>query len=556
MPTRRAVLGMLAGGTASLLVPVPSRASDGSYDVSYLWAPDLDAVLDYRDEVAGALGPEVARDLTIVRGRSGNWGLIYDRKGTDLATARKVAAAHDRLLRGALGGNEPLATTIRDEGYTRSHNVAYGAPTSLAKARERFDVVARMLGPDVHSRLVIEEPSAGAFVVVYKRHGDAAGTAKVAARHAALLRAQRIDATVVPERHLVAVWGSASSEAEPAAVAASAPSGQSATGGGVPVAAAVGAAMTGVQAATKVVAHREADAPAAAPAPAAPPAAAPNPSPAAEAPRAPSALALPAAVATPVRDAINAHVQDLRRRGLLAADETTSWYVHALDDDRTWVALNAERELQCASMMKPYVALAFLHKVEDGELTYDDEAKLRLASMIQRSSNTSTNWAIAKVGGPAAVQKLLTTHYGELFPETRIVEAIPPQGRTYKNRSSARDYVRFSRAMWRGDLARSEEIKRLMGLPSRDRLITGAPSIPAGTKVHNKTGSTSHLCGDFGVIVAKKRGGGTVPYAFVGIIEKRSRASSYGAWISARSAVIRSVSDLTYRELKKHYELV
>jgi len=267
-------------------------------------------------------------------------------------------------------------------------------------------------------------------------------------------------------------------------------------------------------------------------------------------------IALPASVATPVRDAINLHVQDLRKRGLLAPDETTSWYVHALSDERTWVAINAERSLQCASMMKPYVALAYLHKVEAGLLTYDDDAKVRLAAMLQRSSNSATNWAIAEVGGPSALQQLLEREYPGLFPETKIVEAIPPQGRTYKNRSSARDYVRFTRAMWRGELARSEEIKRLMGLPSRDRLVTGAPSIPAGTQVHNKTGSTSHLCGDFGVIVAKKKNGDKVPYAFVGIIEKRSRAQNYGAWVSARSAVIRSVSDLTYRQLKARYELV
>lgn len=553
MPTRRDMLVLLACGSGALMVPgAASAGGDGSYDISYLWSSDLDAVLDYRDQVAEALGPGVAKDLVVVQGRSGNWGLVYDRKGTDLAVARKVAAAHDRLLRSALGGSEVLATAIADSGYSSSYNISYGTLARLADARERFDLIGRILGPDVLKKLVIEPDPSGGYAVVYRRNGDAASTGKVATRHHSLVRAHGASAKTIPDRHVDAVWGSSSTDQRLVAsnVSTSGTSGRK--GSATLTAASVAPGLSGTKAAESLLRpSTEPPEPKATKTAAAVVATEPSPLPTAP----PSSAALPAAVDTPIRDAINAHVQSLRKAGRLSPDETTSWYVHSLHDERTWVALNAERSLQCASMVKPFVALAFLHLVGEGKLIYGPVSKAKLEVMIQRSSNAATNWAIEKVGGPAATQRLLKAHYSSLVQETRIVEAIPAYGRTYKNRSSARDYVRFCRAMWRGDLGCHKELKRLMSLPSRDRLVTGVSSFPSETKVFNKTGSTSHLCGDFGVIVVPDQTGREIPYSFVGIIEKRGRAKSYGAWISSRTAVIRSVSALTYRQLKPIYDL-
>ncbi len=70
MRTRRELLHLLAATGAATTLGLyarPARAADGSWDVSYIWAPDLDAVLDYREEVADALGPDVAKDLAYVQ---------------------------------------------------------------------------------------------------------------------------------------------------------------------------------------------------------------------------------------------------------------------------------------------------------------------------------------------------------------------------------------------------------------------------------------------------------------------------------------------------------
>jgi beta-lactamase class A len=566
MTTRRQALVLVTGTLAAALIgTLPAHADDGSWDVSYLWSPDLEDVLDYQEEVARALGPEVAKDLAVVRGRSGNWGLIYDRKGTDSEAARRVAASHDRMLRAALGVSSVLATPIRDEGYTRLHNVGYGTTKTLAAAKTRFALIAKQLGPDVHAQLVIENPSAGVYQVVYKRLGDATSTAKVAANHAKVLAKHQIPALAVAERHIDPVWGASSGDPtvlKTANIAARPTSAPKPTG---PTVAAVAASVLGElstdtagkapvpavestpPAEVAVLAKLEPSSNAGAQGDAADNAAKPVLPPAQD--------ALPAFVASPLRDAINAHIQKLRGSGAIAGDEITSWYVHTLHDERTWAALNAERSLQAASMIKPYVALAFLHQVDRGKLVYGDISKARLEAMIQRSSNTATNWAMAQVGGPAKVHALLQEHYGTLFPETEIVEAIPEYGRTYKNKSSARDYVRFCRALWAGTVPQAEEIRRLMSMPGRDRLVTGSTVIPPGTQVINKTGTTAHLVGDFGIVVAKNTQGQAVPWAFVGIIEKKGRPQNYGSWSSARGRVIRSVSELTYRTLKAAYDL-
>ena len=94
-----------------------------------------------------------------------------------------------------------------------------------------------------------------------------------------------------------------------------------------------------------------------------------------------------------------------------------------------------------------------------------------------------------------------------------------------------------------------------MALPGGDRLYHGTP-IPQGTLVYNKTGSTAHLCGDMGILAPRAKNGRRYPYAIVGIIERRSRPSYYGRWQMARSNVIRQVSTMVYKEMKKKYQLL
>jgi len=242
---------------------------------------------------------------------------------------------------------------------------------------------------------------------------------------------------------------------------------------------------------------------------------------------------------------IDAHLRQLRRQGRIAPDERTAWSVYDFTTGEKLADINADIKLQAASMIKPFVALAYLQRVNEGKLAYDPASRAQLERMLQHSDNAATNWAMRRLGGPAAVQRQLKSDFGDTLRDLEIVEYIPRGGRTYRNKSSARDYGRFLLALWNEELPGSAEIKRLMALPKRDRITTGT-SLPDDTEVYGKTGSTRHLCGDMGVVTAKGPDGRQYAYTLIGIIEKKRAARHYSSWLRSRGDVIREISGLVY----------
>lgn len=227
--------------------------------------------------------------------------------------------------------------------------------------------------------------------------------------------------------------------------------------------------------------------------------------------------------------AIETHITNLRNKGVIGKDETMGWMVYDLEQDQNIVAINADMEFQAASMIKPFVALAYFHLVKEKKLKYGKQARKQMEAMIQRSSNSATNWVMKQVGGPTQCNAILKQHYRSIFKKTRVVEYIPAGGRTYLNSATPSDHVRFLRALWSQELPSGKEIQRLMALPKRGRLYHGTP-IPIGTLVYSKTGSTARLCGDMGILVPRTQNGTAYPYVIVGVIERASRASNYGQW--------------------------
>lgn len=274
-------------------------------------------------------------------------------------------------------------------------------------------------------------------------------------------------------------------------------------------------------------------------------------------------LTAPAAVSLELRleTKINAFIKELRWRGSLVPDETTAWSVYDLTLERKLVSINENTPYQSASMIKPFVALAYFLKVRENNALFKYEAQQRqiMADMLQHSSNTATNYFInalsSRSGEPREVERILKKHAPDIFRETLIVERIPANGRTYENKASARDYERFLHALWHDRFPYSAELKELMQLPNRDRITTGARQVAPETRILDKTGTTARLCGNMGIVVAKGRNGGSYPYIFVAIIEKDSRTENYGDWSSSRGNIIREVSNIVYMELKPVHEL-
>ncbi len=259
---------------------------------------------------------------------------------------------------------------------------------------------------------------------------------------------------------------------------------------------------------------------------------------------------------------IEYYINDLRQIGRIAADEQTAWLVYDLTSRRYLAAINANRPYQSASMIKPFIALAFFHKVYIGQLQYTLFDRSRMEAMIQYSDNNATNYFIellnrtSHYSGPVEAELTLKRNHPGLFRQTRIVESIPSGGRSYRNKASALDYHYFLHALWYDQFPYANELKRLMNLPNRDRIYSDAYGVARQTWVLDKTGSTARLCGDMGILIAQGRNGYRYPYIFIGIIEKARPANRYRTWVSDRGNVIREVSGLAYAHMQRLHNLV
>ncbi len=499
------------------------------YDIIYMRTNDLEKVLDYKEELESVFDTRVQKKLKIV-GRGDEFALIYD-ANLSSRTVAQTLIKHAELL-GNAGFDEPYA--IKELNLDPLFNVSYGIGSNLEPLKEKYQVLYTCLGEDVKRDLFVEQTDSGNYVLVYRLRGDEASANRVANRHAALLKAKKITTSIARENNNTVVYGESSliddgsadktpvrllaeSSASPAAVQKNQPVVQKKNEHAEP---------------QKIVAAAKAE------------------------------KGLPAVEHsgsstqnTRFEQSIEDYIENLKRKGLIDSNESTGWMVYDLEQDRRLVSINGDMEFQAASMIKPFVALAYFHQANEKKLQYGAQVKRQMEAMIQRSSNEATNWVMKQVGGPAQCEAILKRYYSTIFRKTEIQEYIPAGGRTYLNSAPPSDYVRFMRALWNEELPYAKEIRRLMALPGRDRIYYGT-AIPRGTLVYNKTGSTARLCGDMGILVPKTKKGEGYPYVIVGIIERKSSASNYGQWMHSRGRVIRDISTLVYEELKKEHQLM
>jgi len=260
---------------------------------------------------------------------------------------------------------------------------------------------------------------------------------------------------------------------------------------------------------------------------------------------------------------VNAYIQEQRRKGRIRPDEMTSWSVYDFTSGKKLVSINEDVPRQAASMIKPFVVAAYFYQMDKkgSRLSYSRKTRNMMELSIRKSNNWATNQLMKAVvhsagsKNPHTVERVLKKNAPAIFQNTRIVEFIPAGGRTYRNLASAHDYSRFLYALWNDMLPESDKIRKLMSLPNHDRIRDSHNGVPLKSVVYDKTGTTAHLCGNMGIIEAPSRNGRKYPYTFVGIIEKRHRTKHYSRWARNRSAVIRGVSSLVYRDFKARYGL-
>lgn len=256
---------------------------------------------------------------------------------------------------------------------------------------------------------------------------------------------------------------------------------------------------------------------------------------------------------------INDYIKELRYNGVVSSDERTAWSVYDFQTKEKLVSINEDDRFQAASMIKPFVALAFFHDASKNRVTYTSSIKREIAKMIQKSNNSSTNKIMKILGGPRRIEQVLKKYYGDIFNEIEIVETIPTgkytNGQTYRNKASVHDYSRFLYALWNNELPFSEEIKMNMAKAGKNRIYNGT-TIPKGIEVYNKTGTTAMLCGDMAIFNTISKDGTKKAYTLVGVIEKENKAQNYFAWKNEKSSVIRGVSQIVYDNMKLRHDLI
>jgi len=525
-----------------------------TFDIVYLHTKDFEKVLDYKEELETILDAQVSKNLKIVGWGSGDYALVYDGK-LSAKTVSQTLIKHAEML-SKTGFDEPYAS--KEQEFHNLYNVSYGMGRNLDSLKEKYRILYSCLGEEVKRDLFIEKTEYNNYLLVYRLRGDEASTTAVAKKQANLLRAKKISTSLTKENNNAVVYGESSliDDGDMDKPTLSRSSNSSNDLSQLPKNASL------VVAKTPPPVPQKSDIPMKSKLePLTPPRvelflpAKPEAITNATKNFHPERSGGTSSESTKVERTITEYIDNLRNKGGIDSDETTGWMVYDLENDRNLVDINADVEFQAASMIKPFVALAFFHKVKEGKLQYDKQSQRQMEAMIQRSSNSATNYIMRKAGGPAQCEAILKKYYGNIFKKTEIKEYIPADGRTYQNGAPPADYVRFLRSLWNQELPYGKEIRRVMALPGRDRLYYGT-TIPRGTLVYNKTGTTAHLVGDMGILVTKTKDGDVYPYAIVGIIERRSKASNYGQWMASRSRVIREVSTLVYEGLKKEHHLL
>lgn len=243
---------------------------------------------------------------------------------------------------------------------------------------------------------------------------------------------------------------------------------------------------------------------------------------------------------------VESYCKEARRTHLLEDDEEVT--IIASDFNKTlFLDINERIMRMSASMIKPFVALTFLQKYghEQGILR---EHTPDLKAMLQRSSNSATNRLMRLLGGPKMVEKAIQERYSNI----EIVEYIPANGRTYRNRCSGEVYDNFMNDLDSGTLPGNALLRRFMHA-NESRFFS---HIPPKTIIYRKSGTTARLYGEFALINRQDYQGREHAYKIVGIIEKERRTNDFFAWKERKNRVLEGIAAYIHTEMEEEYNLV
>ncbi len=246
----------------------------------------------------------------------------------------------------------------------------------------------------------------------------------------------------------------------------------------------------------------------------------------------------------------------LKRRKLLVPGDEVSVRVLDLTGGRLLASINADKRRMAASLIKPFVMLAVYDRICAGKLKKSHRIERLLRRMIVVSNNWATNKLVRLLGngnsrkGLRVINNVIRRYR---FYHTKMVEMIPPGGKTYRNYTTARDLSRFFYLLYHKRLVSPHYSVLMMRkfLDVRTSRVRTYIVRRDGAPVADKTGFVCGLNGDAGIVFQSKAIPGGRDYIFVLMVENKDKPHSR-RWRCHKTRVLRRLSNKIYLAFKVH----
>lgn len=169
--------------------------------------------------------------------------------------------------------------------------------------------------------------------------------------------------------------------------------------------------------------------------------------------------------------------------------------VYGSSDINIYMANTDKDTLPAASTIKPFIGLALLEKVENGQMLYTEEIKKDLDLSLRLSDNDATNRLIEEIGGFDEVNSYIKSFTkNERTSLNRLM-----LGKGEENTANAKDLTWALYEIYRNDSEIGKDMAKSLSNPSTKRVKLLKKVNPA-YKTMNKTGELSHIENDVALI--------------------------------------------------------
>ena len=264
------------------------------------------------------------------------------------------------------------------------------------------------------------------------------------------------------------------------------------------------------------------------------------------------------------------YMKEVYTKNKLKRKDKLSIVVQDLSAGNLLVSLRSRKSVKSASTIKLPILQAYMIQRFKGKFEETSNHKKLIEEMIRFSSNSSTNKIIKLLGGTENIQRLLNKT--KFYKELRLLEMIPEDGRTYRNKISAEDLNQILMNIWfkrvigpqystQINKKAAHEMLNLLGLPGhpwlKDRIKAETCfSSNKSVKLWDKTGFVKGLNGNADIVEIDTPHGRKA-YSLVMLMERQDYQTIEGdaaSWFEIVSLHMRRISEITFAYISNRYE--